>query len=566
MKKNINALPPSLRPRQSQRLNIWFRALLAAAIVCGSLSVGSVIGVLASTFGQTASGSSLEEADIVSQLTKKIEGLGSSFSSGKNEGTFSKEGTNLDPWTILTNFRQLDRKINILVLGSDYNYVRGKRVSDAEAGTRSRTDTIMLLGLDPNKGEVNILSIPRDTRALLTGHHYDKINAAMVYGGIDLVKSTVSDLTGVPIDYHMALKVDGLINMVDIIGGVKIYVEKDMYYVDETAHLGINIHKGWKRMSGEQAHQFVRFRKDELGDIGRVQRQQQFIKAVIDQMMVPTSWIKIPELLSRLNQNIETDIPNEVLGQIARLGMSSNKDKIKMVMLPGTFSGSAYQASYWLVNLESAREVISGMFPDSTLANYDLASQPLPEGNNNNRYRISVWNGTEDYQVGREVVKRLRTAGFNVWAIRKAPADSLVTKYIAQTGKTEVLSQLQQAVGFPGEKIAASIGDLGTEFTVIIGQDLVKQIQTLPAPEAPATTQTTMTAPPAQAAPAYRRSQQTRYPRRSTVQSNYDNSQRSRSSQPQTPSSNEMSEAPFENPPVPDSVGRSTISVDPLYN
>lgn len=560
MKKNINALPPSLRPRQTQRLNIWFRALLAAAIVCGALSVGSVIGVLASTFGQSASGASLEEADIVSQLTKKIEGLGSSFSSGKNEGAFSKEGTNLDPWTILTNFRQLDRKINILVLGSDYNYVRGKRVSDTEAGIRSRTDTIMLLGLDPNKGEVNILSIPRDTRALLTGHHYDKINAAMVYGGIDLVKSTVSDLTGVPIDYHMALKVDGLINMVDIIGGVKIYVEKDMYYVDETAHLGINIHKGWKRMSGEQAHQFVRFRKDELGDIGRVQRQQQFIKAVIDQMMVPTSWIKIPELLSRLNQNIETDIPNEVLGQIARLGMSSNKDKIKMVMLPGTFSGSAYQASYWLVNPEAAREVITGMFPDSTLASYDLASQPLAP--DNSRYRVSVWNGTSDYQVGREVVKRLRAAGFNVWAIRKAPADSLVTKYIAQTGKTDLLPQLQQAVGFQGEKIAASVGDLGTEFTVIIGEDLAKHIQSVPPPVAQTTTQTMAhTAPQAQAAPSFRRSQQSRYPRRSSVQSNYENS---RHRQPQTPASSEIGETPFENPPVPESVERSTV--DPLYN
>lgn len=556
MKKNITPLPPSLRPRQTQRLNIWFRALLAAAIVCGSLSVGSVIGVLATTFGQNASGSSLDEANIVNQLTKKIEGLGNSFSSGKNTGEAAKDGTQLDPWTILTNFRQLDRKINILVLGSDYNYVRGKRVSDEEAGVRSRTDTIMLMGLDPNKGEVNILSIPRDTRALLTGHHYDKINAAMVYGGIDLVKSTVSDLTGVPIDYHMALKVDGLINMVDIIGGVKIYVEKDMYYVDETAHLGINIHKGWKRMSGEQAHQFVRFRKDELGDIGRVQRQQQFIKAVIDQMMVPTSWIKIPELLSRLNQNIDTDIPNEVLGQIARLGMSSSKDKIKMVMLPGTFSGSAYQASYWLVNPEAAREVITSMFPDSTLANYDLASQPLEQSNQ--RYRISVWNGTSDYQAGREVVKRLRAAGFNVWAIRKAPADSLVTKYIAQTGKTEVLAQLQQAVGFPGEKVAASIGDLGTEFTVIIGEDLVKQIQTLPPPVTQGT-QTTTTAPPAQAAPTYRRSQ-TRYPRRSTVQSNYE---KSRTPAPPT---EDMGETPFENPPVPDSVGRSTISVDPLYN
>jgi polyisoprenyl-teichoic acid--peptidoglycan teichoic acid transferase len=556
MKTNINSLPPSLRPKQTYRPNVWFRALLAAAIVCGALSVGTVVGVLASSFGQSPA-NSLEEANIVQQLTKRIEGLSSSVISGnRGNSEQSKEGTNLDPWTILTNFRQLDRKINILVMGSDYNYVRGKRVTEETPGARSRTDTIMLLGLDPNKGEVNILSIPRDTRALLTGYHYDKINAAMVYGGVDLVKSTVSDLTGVPIDYYMALKVDGLINMVDIIGGVKIYVDKDMYYVDETAHLGINIHKGWKRMSGEQAHQFVRFRKDELGDIGRVQRQQQFVKAVLDQMLVPTSWIKIPELLSRLNQNIETDIPNEILGQIARLGMSSNKDKIKMVMLPGSFSGSAYQASYWLVNYDAAREVISSLFPDSSLANYALASQTLPQATDQNmsRYRVSVWNGTSDLQVGREVVKRLRAAGFNVWAIRKAPAESLVTKFIAQTGKTDVLPHLQQAVGFEGERVAASVGDLISEFTVVIGQDLAKQIQSLPPPVVQ--NQTTSTVPVPVEQPVYQRKRR-RSPRKSSVQSNYENKRR------QEPA-NENKETPFENPPVPEYVERSTV--DPLYN
>lgn len=553
MKKSApHSLPPALRPRTATRLSIWFRALVAMAIVCGALSVGSVIGVLASTFGQGSSVNALAEADIIRELTRTIEGLGqTSKQHAVTEGERESNQTQLNPWTILTNFRQLDRKINILVLGSDYNYVRGKRVSEQESGVRSRTDTIMLVGLDPNRQEINILSIPRDTRVFLTGLHYDKINAAMVYGGIDLVKTTVSDLTGVPIDYYMALKVDGLINMVDIIGGVKIYVEKDMYYVDETAHLGINIHKGWKRMNGEQAHQFVRFRKDELGDIGRVQRQQKFIRAVLDQMLVPTSWLKIPELIARLNENIETDIPNEILGQIARLSMSIPKDKIRMVMLPGNFSGSAYQASYWLVNHDAAREVIASLFPDSTLASHALTSQTLPDNQHLDprRYRVSVWNGTSNLQVGREVVRRLRAAGFNVWAIRKAPAESPTTRYIAQTGKTEVLPLLQQAIGFEGEKVAASVGDILTEFTVIIGQDLTQKIQSLPPPVSHQPT-----------IPEQARSRgvdatvRQRRPLRSSVQSRYE----------QSLGSSSLDESPFKNPPVPDHIEDATV--DPLYN
>jgi LCP family protein required for cell wall assembly len=546
-KSSVSYLPPSLRPRQTPRLSLWLRALIAVAIVCGALSFGSVIGVLASTFSQTQTANLPNEDNLVAQLTAGMQKTTREFT-GQSQGTGSE--THLDPWTILTNFRQLDRKINILVLGSDYNYVRGKKVTEETPGFRSRTDTIMLVGLDPNRSEVSILSIPRDTRALLTGKHYDKINAAMVYGGVDLVKSTVSDLTGVPIDYYMALKVDGLINMVDIIGGVKIYVEKDMYYVDETAHLGINIHKGWKRMSGEQAHQFVRFRKDELGDIGRVQRQQKFIKAVLDQMLMPSSWIKIPELMSGLNDNIETDIPNEILGKIARFGMSSGKDKIRMVMLPGTFSGSAYQASYWLVNPEAAREVITHLFPESSLTGYAQQGQVIPDGQTPDprKYKISVWNGSGSLKAGQEVVNRLRQAGFNVWAVRKAPAESPTTRYVAQTGKTDILPVLQQAVGFEGERVAASIGDLLTDFTVIIGQDLSQQLDTLPPATPPPQTTTARQNNP------YRSQRVEQRPRRSSVQAAYERGR---------PYTEPTTDTTFQNPPVSEDVDTSTVN--PLY-
>lgn len=447
-------------PAPTPQLHQWFRVLMATILVCAALSVGSVVGVMARTFNPPK---------ILRTMIDPV--------TGEERTVEVAQGGALNPWDIVRPFNNLDRKINILVLGSDYNYARGKRVTDEQAGVRSRTDTIMLVSLDPATQKVGMLSIPRDTRALLSGYHYDKINAAMVYGGVDLVKSTVSDLTGVPIDYYMALKVDGLINMVDILGGLRIYVEKDMYYMDETAHLGINIHKGWKeRMSGEQAHHYIRFRKDELGDIGRVQRQQKFIKAVIDKLMQPASWLKIPDLLNHLNQNIDTDIPSEVVGQMVRFGTQLQKDDIRMVMMPGTFA-TIGGVSYWEVNPYTARNVITDMFPDSSLA-VDLTQDPgTPSDNPLARYRVSVWNASGDLRTGREVIRRLREAGWVVWSVAKAPHDTPVTRVIAQTGKAELLPQLQQAIGFTGESVTASIGDIATDFTVLIGPDLVKHYQ-----------------------------------------------------------------------------------------
>ncbi len=439
--------------RPSSQDRRWFRILMATILVCVALSIGSLVGVMARTFTPATK-------EVYNPETRQME--------------LVPIKTAIDPWELIKGLTPLDRKINILILGSDYNYANGKRVNDEEAGTRSRTDTIMLASLDPMNQTVSLLSIPRDTYALLSGYHYDKINAAMTYGGVELVKSTVTDLTGVPIDYYMALKVDGLVNSVDVLGGLRIYVEKDMYYVDETAHLGINIHKGWKEaMNGEQAHQYIRFRKDELGDIGRVQRQQKFIRAVVDKLLQPTSWLKLPSLIAHLNENIETDIPQSTIGQIARFGAGIDKEKIRMVMLPGTFA--TYSGiSYWQPNADQSRKVISDLFPESSLA-LDLPDAPeLDPENPLSQYRISVWNATGDLRTGREVVRRLKEAGWNVWAVRKAPHDTTTTKVIAQNGRSDILPQLKDTLGFKAESVNASVGELITDFTVLIGPDLVK--------------------------------------------------------------------------------------------
>lgn len=450
---------PQSPPRQD--LSQWIRVLLATILICSALSLGSVLGVTARTMNPA-------------HKTKTVyDPIAQEYIQVATEQA-------VNPLDIIRSFagQPLDRKVNILLLGSDYNYIGATPVDERQTGQRTRTDTIMVASIDPVNEEVNILSIPRDTYALLTGYHYDKINAAMTYGGVDLVKSTVTDLTGIPIDYYMALKVDGLINTVDVLGGIRIYVEKDMYYVDETAHLGINIHKGWKEaMNGEQANQYVRFRKDELGDIGRVQRQQKFIRAVVDKMLKPSSWLKIPALLEHMNENIETDMPSELVGQLIHFGTSLDKENLHMAMLPGYF-GDIGGISFWRVSHYQARKLISDMFPESAL-NSEESGEPVAEETLEEakaRFRVSMWNATDDLRVGREIVRRLREAGWYVHAIRRAPHDTPVTKIIAQTGQSQYLRQLQDVIGFQGERITASVGDIATDFTVLIGEDLVKHM------------------------------------------------------------------------------------------
>ncbi len=465
---------PKFVSKQEKKMQKAFRILIATLLVCGALSVGSIVGVMAQTFNFSGD--------------TRLSMNPFTLDNPRTGGNGANSGQALDPMALIQSMfsstRRLDRRLNILILGSDYNYSYGKRVDDKVAGVRSRTDTIMVASLDPSTQEVNILSIPRDTRTLLTGHHYDKINAAMTYGGVDLVKSTVSDLVGIPIDYYMALKVDGLVNTIDILGGIRIYVEKDMYYVDETAHLGINIHKGWKeRMNGEQAHQYIRFRKDELGDIGRVQRQQKFIRAALDKLLQPQTLLKLPTLLKHLNENIETDLPSDVILQLANFGRSIERDKVRMVMLPGTFANIS-GISYWEPNPYELRKIINQMFPDSTFA---TLPDPNPTENtdgsvpeqSNRQYRVAIWNATKDLPTVREVSRRLQEAGYTVVSVRRAPHDTPVTKLIAQNGETKVLSQIQQELGFKGEFVNASVGELSTDFTVLIGPDLVKHYKSV---------------------------------------------------------------------------------------
>lgn len=192
--------------------------------------------------------------------------------------------------------------VNVLLVGLD----------NVDGG--SRTDAIALAIFDADNKAVRVASIPRDSRVQIPGRGWDKINHAYVYGGINLLKSTVVNLTGMAIHYFVMVNYRSFPRIIDLIGGIDIYVEKRLKYTDYSGKLFINISKGQQHMDGKTALEYVRFRHDPLGDIGRVQRQQKFMDIVLAKLKSPAILPRIPALVDEVVSAVDTDLtPLEAL-------------------------------------------------------------------------------------------------------------------------------------------------------------------------------------------------------------------------------------------------------------
>lgn len=247
-------------------------------------------------------------------------------------------------------------KLNILVMGVDYSYDNHNRVS-----RNGRSDTLALVQFDPFKNGINIISIPRDSYVDIPGYGKDKINSAFAKGHQELARKTVSSLLGIDIDGYMIINLQGLIDLVDRLGGLKIYVEKDMSYKDSWGHLNIDLKKGLQKLNGDQAQGFIRFRHDALGDITRVQRQQSFLKVLFRKMASPAGLVRLPWVIPALHSAVETDIPVSELAKIANFARMLPPEKITTCTLPGNFSGPDSPVSYWLLDDADIRDLVRSL-------------------------------------------------------------------------------------------------------------------------------------------------------------------------------------------------------------
>ncbi|WP_058302809.1 LCP family protein [Gorillibacterium timonense] len=215
-------------------------------------------------------------------------------------------------------------RVNILLLGGDS---RGK--TDGEI---PRSDSIMIASIDPVTKKAALFSILRDTYVAIPGHGKERINAALAYGGPNLAVETVSNFTGLEIQYYVYTDFQGFMSLVESIGGIDIDVEKDMDYEDawDGHEFDIHLKKGYQHLDGKTALQYVRFRHDATSDFTRTERQRKFMTAVAQKMQTTTNILKLPKIISAMDPYIETNLS---VNDMLRLGTLGYK------VLAGTVTG-----------------------------------------------------------------------------------------------------------------------------------------------------------------------------------------------------------------------------------
>lgn len=175
--------------------------------------------------------------------------------------------------------------------------------TDQRADEASRSDTIMYAALRPVDRKIEMVSIPRDSLVEIPGVGEDKINASLAYGGVELLQETVENLVDNPVDHTVLINFESFADIIDAMGGIRINVEEDMYLPEE----GIDLKAGEQKLDGHDALAFVRWRGDGTGDIGRMERQSEFMQALSEKVRHLTPW-RAAMTLWTVQREIDTDM------------------------------------------------------------------------------------------------------------------------------------------------------------------------------------------------------------------------------------------------------------------
>lgn len=185
---------------------------------------------------------------------------------------------------------------------------------DQRPGDKGRSDTMVVVTVNPNDNSMIMVSLPRDTRVPIVGRGTeDKIAHAYAYGGVEMSMNTVERFLDIPIDYYVKVNMQGFKDIVNAVGGVT--VNNDM----EFSANGYHFPKGTIDLDGDAALAFVRMRKqDPRGDFGRQKRQREVIENILRKgVNVQLLW-RYDEILSALGNNVETNLTLEEMLIIQR--------------------------------------------------------------------------------------------------------------------------------------------------------------------------------------------------------------------------------------------------------
>ncbi len=234
--------------------------------------------------------------------------------------TLSDTGETAGPFDVMPTPFPGRSKITMLIVGAD----------DRE-GEGGRSDTMILLFINPRSRQTALMSVPRDLLVNIPGHHRTRINHSYQYGGVDLTRETIEEVFGVDIDFYAKADFEGFIEIVDMLGGVDVEVQdvegrgRGMNYDDDRdGPNGLHIHlkPGLQHLDGEKVIGWVRYRKSNTyglgdGDFGRSGRQQELLKALVQQKLKVRNWLNLAKVARKVMDWVETDLSVREAGELA---------------------------------------------------------------------------------------------------------------------------------------------------------------------------------------------------------------------------------------------------------
>ncbi|GIN95347.1 transcriptional regulator LytR [Siminovitchia terrae] len=228
---------------------------------------------------------------------------------------------------------------------------------DERPGDRGRSDSIIVMTINPKKESIDMLSIPRDTRVEIVGKGVDdKINHAYAFGGVEMSMNTVEKFLDIPIDYYIKMNMEGFKEIVDAVGGVDVNNDIDFSVGKK------QFSKGQISLNGDEALAYARMRYDDpRGDFGRQMRQRQVIQGVINKGANISAIWKYDDVLEALGKNVETNLSFSEMKDIQK-NYKEARHKIDPYQIEG--QGSKIDGIWYYLVSQEERERIQGVLKE----------------------------------------------------------------------------------------------------------------------------------------------------------------------------------------------------------
>jgi polyisoprenyl-teichoic acid--peptidoglycan teichoic acid transferase len=359
-------------------------------------------------------------------------------------------------WSMLRRFAALPAApkapVTFLLAGVSHNY--SGYHTRAPEDFSGLTDTMIVVQFNPQQQALKLLSVPRDTRVGAGTRALDKINAAIL-GGPEASVRAVEGLLGIKIDAYLLVSIDGSKALVNALNGIDIFVPEVMDYSDTAAKLEIHLKPGLQHLNGVQTEGFLRFRHDNLGDIGRTQRQQAFMRALLERLKSPAGILALPKVAKAIEANTRTNLTRQDVG--VALGFLLSRPRTDTLLLPGDF-GRLGGKSFWLPDAQAIQNlVIKHLRGANQFEARDIKN-------------LAVAVVASDQNLRDKAISKLRAAGFqNVFASDSNPGNPKLTTVLSNVN----LEEARAARSFlgVGEALVSGEGVLGADLTVKVGQD-----------------------------------------------------------------------------------------------